>query len=246
MPLLLIEDVTVRFGGVTALDGVSLDADEGAITGLIGPNGAGKTTLFNVICGLQPPTAGRVVWDGRDITGMRPHQRARLGIGRTFQRIELFGSLQVRENVLVAAEVRKGWARDGSNPRVVTEEVVDRVGLREVVSQRADSLPTGLIRLVELGRALAARPRLLLLDEVSSGLSDEEADRLGNLMRELAAGGIGILLVGHDVDLVMKVCTRVHVLDFGRIIGVGTPKEVRSNRAVRDAYLGTAAVEETA
>jgi branched-chain amino acid transport system ATP-binding protein len=246
LPLLRIEDVTVRFGGVTALERVSLDAEEGAITGLIGPNGAGKTTLFNVICGLQPPTEGRVVWDGRDITRMKAHQRARLGIGRTFQRIELFGSLQVRENVLVAAEVRKGWARDGSNPVVVTEEVVDRVGLREVSSDRADSLPTGLIRLVELGRSLAARPRLLLLDEVSSGLSDEEAAQLAKLMRELTEGGIGILLVGHDMELVMEVCSRVHVLDFGKIIAAGTPGEVRANQTVRDAYLGTAAVGETA
>jgi branched-chain amino acid transport system ATP-binding protein len=246
LPLLRIEDVTVRFGGVTALESVSLDADEGAITGLIGPNGAGKTTLFNVICGLQPPTEGRVVWDGRDITRMKPHQRARLGIGRTFQRIELFGSLQVRENVLVAAEVRKGWARDGSNPIAVTEEVVDRVGLREVSSERADSLPTGLIRLVELGRSLAARPRLLLLDEVSSGLSDEEAAQLAKLMRELVEGGVGILLVGHDMELVMEVCSRVHVVDFGKIIAAGTPGEVRANQAVRDAYLGTAPVEETA
>jgi branched-chain amino acid transport system ATP-binding protein len=246
LPLLQIEDVTVRFGGVTALEKVSLDADEGAITGLIGPNGAGKTTLFNVVCGLQAPTDGRVLWAGKDITRLKPHHRARLGIGRTFQRIELFGSLQVRENVLVAAEVRKGWARDKSNPSVVTEEVVDRVGLRDVSSERADSLPTGLIRLVELGRSLAARPRLLLLDEVSSGLSDEEAARLAELMRELAAGGIGILLVGHDMQLVMQVCSRVHVLDFGRIIAAGTPAEVRANQAVRDAYLGTAAVGETA
>jgi branched-chain amino acid transport system ATP-binding protein len=246
LPLLQIEDVTVRFGGVTALDRVSLDADQGAITGLIGPNGAGKTTLFNVICGLQAATHGRVVWNGMDITRLKPHQRARLGIGRTFQRIEMFGSLDVRENVLVAAEVRKGWARDGSNPRVVAEEVVDRVRLREVASERADSLPTGLIRLVELGRSLAAVPRLLLLDEVSSGLSDAEAAQVAELMRELAAGGIGILLVGHDMELVMEVCTRVHVMDFGRIIAAGTPSEVRANQAVRDAYLGTAAVEETA
>jgi branched-chain amino acid transport system ATP-binding protein len=246
LPLLRIEDVTVRFGGVTALDKVSLDADEGAITGLIGPNGAGKTTLFNVVCGLQAPTDGRVLWAGKDITGLKPHHRARLGIGRTFQRIELFGSLQVRENVLVAAEVRKGWARDGSNPVAVTEEVVDRVGLREVSSERADSLPTGLIRLVELGRSLAARPRLLLLDEVSSGLSDEEAAQLAELMRKLAADGIGILLVGHDMQLVMEVCSRVYVLDFGRIIAAGTPAEVRANETVREAYLGTAAVGETA
>ena len=246
MPLLQIEDVTVRFGGVTALEHVDLDADEGAITGLIGPNGAGKTTLFNVICGLQPPTEGRVLWDGEDISKLKPHQRARRGIGRTFQRIEVFGSLDVRENLLVAAEVRKRWARDRSDPRVVAEELVDRVGLRDVVSERADSLPTGIMRLVEMGRSLAAAPRLMLLDEVSSGLSDAEAEELAALMRELAAGGIGILLVGHDMELVMEVCTRVHVLEFGRIIAAGTPDEIRADQAVQDAYLGTAAVEETA
>ena len=236
----------MRFGGVAALDRVNLDADEGAITGLIGPNGAGKTTLFNVICGIQPPTEGRVLWDGEDISKLKPHQRARRGIGRTFQRIEVFGSLDVRENLLVAAEVRKGWARDGSNPRLVAEELVDRVRLRDVVSERADSLPTGLMRLVEMGRSLAAAPRLLLLDEVSSGLSDAEAEQLADLMRELADGGIGILLVGHDMELVMEVCTRVHVLEFGRIIAAGTPDEVRANKAVQDAYLGTSVVEETA
>ena len=246
MPLLQIEDVSVRFGGVAALDRVNLDADEGAITGLIGPNGAGKTTLFNVICGLQPPTEGRVLWDGEDISKLKPHQRARRGIGRTFQRIEVFGSLDVRENLLVAAEVRKGWARDKSNPRAVAEELVDRVRLRDVVTERADALPTGVMRLVEMGRALAAAPRLLLLDEVSSGLSDPEAEELAELMRELADDGIGILLVGHDMELVMEVCSRVHVLEFGKIIAAGTPDEVRADKAVQEAYLGTAVIEESA
>ncbi|MGH2686346.1 MAG: ABC transporter ATP-binding protein, partial [Actinomycetota bacterium] len=214
--------------------------------GLIGPNGAGKTTLFNVICGLQPPTEGKVLWDGRDISDLKPHQRARLGIGRTFQRIEVFGSLDVRENLLVAAEVRKGWARDGSDPRAVAEEIIDRVRLRDVASEKSDSLPTGLMRLVEMGRSLAAAPRLLLLDEVSSGLSDAEAEALADLMRDLAGDGIGILLVGHDMELVMEVCSRVHVMEFGRMIAAGTPAEVQANQAVRDAYLGTAVVEESA
>jgi branched-chain amino acid transport system ATP-binding protein len=246
MPLLEIDDVSVRFGGVAAVDRVSLDADEGAVTGLIGPNGAGKTTLFNVICGLQAPTQGKVIFDGQDVTRLKPHHRARLGIGRTFQKLEIFGSLTVRENQLVAAEARQRWVWDGSEPRAVADHAVSTIGLQSVANERADSLPTGLMRLVEFGRALAAKPRMLLLDEVSSGLSDEEVQEVAGLMRELAAEGLGILLVGHDMELVMEVCTRVHVLEFGKIIAAGTPQEVQANEAVREAYLGTAQVEETA
>ncbi len=240
MPLLRVEDVSVHFGGVRAVDGVSLDAETGEVTGLIGPNGAGKTTLFNVICGLQEPTSGRVWFDGRDVTGLKAHRRARLGLGRTFQRIEIFGSLKVRENPLVAAEVRKRWSKDRSDPEKITDEAVDTVRLGGVAQERADALPTGLMRPVEFGRSLAARPRMILLDEVSSGLSDAEARSAGELMGRLAAHGVGVLLVEHDMELVMEVCTRIHVLEFGRIIASGTPAEIRADKAVQAAYLGTA------
>ena len=238
MPLLSVEEVAVRFGGVMALEDVDLDADVGHVTGLIGPNGAGKTTCFNVITGLQEPTRGRIMIDGKDVTRARAHRRARLGVGRTFQRLEVFGSLTARENVLVAAEIKRRWARDKSHPRDVTEELIDRVGLREFADERCDSLPTGRARLVELARTLATRPRLLLLDEPGSGLDTTETEAFGDLLIELAAGGLAILLVEHDVELVMRVCERIHVLDFGRIIARGTPAEVQADPRVQAAYLG--------
>ena len=239
MPVLRVENVSVRFGGLLAVDSVELEAEAGRITGLIGPNGAGKTTLFNVITGLQEPTAGRVKFDGRDITDVRPHKRARLGMARTFQRLEVFGSLTARENVLVAAEIRKSWSSDGSNPRAVTEEILDRVGIREVADDRVDSMPTGMARLVELGRALATNPRLVLLDEPGSGLDQQESDALGRLLIDLADDGLAVLLVEHDVELVMHVCHLVYVLDFGRIIAVGTPAQVQADPRVQAAYLGS-------
>ena len=239
MSLLQVVDVDVRFGGVHAVQEVRLEAEAGRVTGLIGPNGAGKTTLFNVITGLQEPTAGRVKFDGRDITDVRPHKRARLGMARTFQRLEVFGSLTARENVLVAAEIRKSWSSDGSNPRVVTEEILDRVGIREVADDRVDSMPTGMARLVELGRALATNPRLVLLDEPGSGLDQQESDALGRLLIDLADDGLAVLLVEHDVELVMHVCHLVYVLDFGRIIALGTPAQVQADPRVQAAYLGS-------
>jgi branched-chain amino acid transport system ATP-binding protein len=234
-----VAGVEVRFGGVVALRGVDLTVDAGQVTGLIGPNGAGKTTLFNVITGLQKAQNGRIVLEGADIGAMAPHRRARLGIARTFQRLEVFGSLTVRENILVAAEIRRRWARDGSNPRRVAESVIDQVGLRGVSRERCDTLPTGMARLVEVGRALATRPEVLLLDEPSSGLDEQETDDLGDLLLELCAQDMAVLLVEHDVEMVMSVCSLIHVLDFGRILAVGTPGEIQSNREVRAAYLGT-------
>ena len=241
MPLLQVESVTVQFGGLQALSDVDLDVNAGGITGLIGPNGAGKTTMFNVICGLQPTTTGRVHLDGKDVGGLKPHERARLGLARTFQRIEVFGSLTTRENIMVAAEIRSRWSREDVDVQKVADEIVARIDLRRVANHRVDALPTGLARLVELGRAMACSPRLLLLDEPSSGLGTEETHFFAGLLRELTSEGLGILLVEHDVELVMELCERIHVLDFGRKIAAGTPAEVQNDAAVQAAYLGTAA-----
>ncbi len=239
MALLEVQDVGVRFGGNVALDGVSLSADPGVVTGLIGPNGAGKTTLFNVITGLQPPTQGRVRLDDRDLSRLSPTARARRGLARTFQRLELFSLLSVRENIRVAADVRKGWSRDKSKPAEVVEAIIERVGLSGLADERVDSLPTGQCRLVELGRCLATQPKVLLLDEPASGQDESETVVFAALLKTLAAEGIAVVLVEHDVHLVMEVCTRVHVLDFGRIIASGTPAEIQADQAVLSAYLGT-------
>jgi len=243
MALLDVREVSVRFGGVTALSDVDLDVEEARITGLIGPNGAGKTTLFNVIGGLQQATRGRVLLAGDDIGDLPPHRRARLGIGRTFQRLEVFGSMTAHDNIRVAADVRRTWASDAPPSAAVADAILDRVGLRAVADERVDSLPTGLARLVEVGRALASQPRVLLLDEPSSGLSEDETDTFAALLKDLASEGLAVLLVEHDVELVMRVCARIHVLDFGRIIAVGTPSEIQKDQGVQAAYLGTVASE---
>ena len=234
MSLLEVRGVMVRFGGVMAVGGVDLDAEVGQVTGLIGPNGAGKTTLFNVISGMQEPTAGNVLVSGVDITGEAPHKRAKRGLARTFQRLELFWSLSVRDNVRVAAELAAVPDVNGT-----VDTLLDKVGVSDLADSVAGDLPTGSARLVEIARALATMPRLLLLDEPASGLDDSETERLGTLLRELASDGLGVLLVEHDMDLVMHVCDRIHVLDLGNIISVGTPAEIQHDEAVLRAYLGT-------
>ena len=173
-----------------------------------------------------------------DVTNRKPHKRARLRMARTFQRLEVFGSLTARENILVAAEIRNGWSKDREDPREVTESILERVGLRSVANDPVDSMPTGLARLVELGRALATRPQLLLLDEPGSGLDHNESEVLGDLLLDLAAEGMAVLLVEHDVELVMRVCEAIYVLDFGRLIAQGPPSEIQANEAVQAAYLG--------
>jgi branched-chain amino acid transport system ATP-binding protein len=234
LALLEVEDVHVRFGGVVAVNGATLDVPEESVIGLIGPNGAGKTTLFNVITGLQTPTAGAVRFDGRDITKVHPRQRALAGIGRTFQRLEVFGSLTVADNIRVAAEMR-----GSDDPAGVRDRLLDRVGLTAFADVTADSVPTGIARLTELARALACDPRLLLLDEPSSGLSESETDEFAVLVRSLAEDdGRSVLIVEHDVELVLSLCSTVHVLDFGSIIASGPPDVIRADPRVQDAYLG--------
>lgn len=235
MPSLLeVDDVTVVFGGNRALDGAGLRAERGAVTGLIGPNGAGKSTLFDVICGLRTPTTGRVAIDGKDVTRLGPARRARHGLARTFQRLELFGRLSVRDNLLVAAELGPARRRAA---HVVTE-IIDRLALHHVADHSADELPTGTARLVEVGRAIAARPHLILLDEPAAGQDHTETDRFAGLLRSLADDGTAVLLVEHDMGLVMTVCDELHVLDLGRMIASGPPAAIREDASVLAAYLG--------
>ena len=234
MASLEVSGVTVAFGGNRALDGVGLAAGPGRVTGLIGPNGAGKSTLFDVVSGLRRPSSGRVSLDGRDVTRMGPTRRARHGLARTFQRLELFGRLSVRDNLLVAAELGPERRNAG---RVVTE-IIDRLGLAGVADDHADALSTGVARLVEVGRALAVRPKLLLLDEPAAGQDGAETERFAALLRALAEDGTAVVLVEHDMGLVMGVCDEVYVLDLGKIIAVGPPEVVRRDETVLAAYLG--------
>ena len=239
MPLLSAENITVRFGGLRANSDVTVTCEPGQVTGLIGPNGAGKTTLFNVITGLQPPTAGRVVLGGVDITTKSPTKRARLGIARTFQKLEAFSNLSARDNVLVAAESRKSWDRSSFDPGRVADDMLARVGIADVARFMVGTLPTGTARLVELARALATNPRVLLLDEPSSGLNEEETESMAALLRQLIVDGLGVLLVEHDMSFVMSTCNFIHVLDFGQLIATGTAQEIQANPSVQAAYLGT-------
>ena len=238
VPLLAVSEVSVRFGGLQALDAVDLEVAVGEIHGLIGPNGAGKTTLFNVITGLQNPTQGTVRLGTHDVTRAKPHVRSRLGLGRTFQRLELFGTLTARENVQMAAEVQRSKLTSGRTPAEEARFQLDRVGILHVADEPTDSLPTGLARLVEVARALATSPNTLLLDEPSSGLDATETRDLGGVLAQLASEGMAILLVEHDMSLVMGVCSRVDVLDNGRVIARGDPVSVRANSDVQEAYLG--------
>lgn len=235
----IAQEIVKHFRGVHALDGVSLQVGPGEILGLIGPNGSGKTTLLNVISGIYPPTSGRVVCDGRPVTGRKPHRIAHLGVGRTFQNIRIFGHLTVRENVEVGA-VSGRAVRDARHAADV-DELLERFRLIDVAEQQALALPYGAQRRVEIARALAGRPYYLLLDEPAAGMNEAESDDLlQTILSVRGEFGCGILIVDHDLRLIMRLCERIHVLAEGKTLAEGTPAQVRADRQVIDVFLGDA------
>jgi branched-chain amino acid transport system ATP-binding protein len=248
--VLEVRDVSVRFGGLTALDAVSLTVEPCQVLGVIGPNGAGKTTLLNVLCGFIRPDDGQVLIDGHHYRDLRPHRLAALGIARTLQGVGLFEQLTAIENVMIGAsnQAKAGFlsallslprsARDERRLREEAGQALDRVGAADVADARPGELSYGLRKRVALARALAAKPKVLLLDEPASGLATEEMDELGNLIRELSAD-TSLIIVEHHMDLMMSVCEALVVLDFGKVISRGSPQEIQADPAVTAAYLGT-------
>ncbi|HZJ26095.1 MAG TPA: ABC transporter ATP-binding protein [Acidimicrobiia bacterium] len=249
MALLEAEGITKHFAGITALDAVSLTVEPGEAVGLIGPNGAGKTTFFNCLLGILRPDGGTVTLAGRDITRLPTYRRARLGFGRTFQRMELFAGMTVRDHLLVAERSRLGtgrfWkdllnlSRPTASEQERAEHTLELLGLADVADRPVEALTLGRGRLVEVGRALMTEPKLLLLDEPSSGLDAHETEALAVTLRDVqAARGTAVLLVEHDVEFVRTFATRLYVLDFGTLIAQGTTTEVLTADTVRRAYLG--------
>ncbi|MFE5942782.1 ABC transporter ATP-binding protein [Streptomyces sp. NPDC056480] len=239
-PLLRASGIDVRFGGVHALRDVTVSVGPGEICGLIGPNGAGKTTLFDVVSGMRRPDAGTITYDGLDITRRSPVWRARHGIRRTFQRQQLFGQLTVADNLVVAQDWRGGVRPAARRHRERAAAVLHECGLDALADSYAGGLPVGQARMVELARALADPPRVLLLDEPASGTTAEERRRLAAVIRHMAdEENCAVLLVEHDVAFVMELCSRVVVLDLGRVLAEGAAAEIHADPAVREAYLGT-------
>ncbi|MEQ8841018.1 MAG: ABC transporter ATP-binding protein [Acidimicrobiales bacterium] len=248
MSLLRTVSLSVSFGGLRALDDVDLTVDAGGITGLIGPNGAGKTTFIDAITGMVP-TEGQVELDGRDISGLSANERARLGLVRTFQTLELFEDLTVEDNLAAAAHRAPWWQfvldalvpRRTTPPEPAVEAALELLGVADDRHRLPADLSHGRRRLVGVARALAADPKVLLLDEPAAGLDSAESLALGDRLRAIAATGVTVILIDHDMGLVLDVCDHIHVLDFGMVIASGTPDEIRADPAVVSAYLGRAA-----
>jgi branched-chain amino acid transport system ATP-binding protein len=252
-PLLSVDALRVTYGGVTAVDDVALTVPAGKVVGLIGPNGAGKTSIIDALTGYHAPARGRIAFAGEDITSMRAHVRARRGLVRTFQSVELFDDLTVEENLLVASQ-RMGVLRAlrdlllpiGTPARDDVDRALELCGLQDVVDRLPTELSHGRRKLVGVARALAQRPRLVLMDEPAAGLDTDESAELGRHLRALPGEGVTVLLVDHDMGLVLSVCDEVVVLDFGRVIARGTPEQIRNDEAVVAAYLGSHREEEAA
>jgi len=248
MPMLEIQGLSVSYGGLAAVKSMSMSADSGQLVGLIGPNGAGKTTVLDALSGFVT-AKGRIVFDGQPIDGLPPHERARRGLVRTWQSVELFDDLSVAENLQVAAErpspfsaVRDLIRPPRPRPHALAARALELLQLEHLADRMPSDLSQGQRKLVGVARALAGRPRILLLDEPAAGLDTDESRQFGSRLATLASEGIGVVLIDHDMGLVLSTCTEVHVLDFGQIIASGTPAEIRANRAVIAAYLGDEAV----
>jgi branched-chain amino acid transport system ATP-binding protein len=233
--VLTLESVTKRFGGLTAVRAVSLEVRRGDLLGIIGPNGAGKTTLFNVIAGYYRPEEGRILFEGRDVTGLPAHAISRLGLTRTFQIVKPFGNLSVADNVMIGALTRLPRVRDA---RVEAERVIALCGLGPHAAARARALPIGLRKRLEVARALATRPRLLLLDEVMAGLNPSELTGIIDLVRRVHAEGVTLIVIEHVMAAMMRLAQRIVMLHHGEKIAEGTPEEIAHDRRVIDAYLG--------
>ncbi len=242
--------LTLRFGGLTAINNVRLSVAKHEIVGIIGPNGAGKTTLFNIVSGLYPPDEGELVYKGHSILGKAPHEVAALGIARTFQNIRLFGNMTVMENVMLGMHVRTRsgvidsvrksavYRKEEKAAKLDSEALLDLTGLSDYRYHYATSLPYGLQRRLEIARAMASRPEIVLLDEPAAGMNEKETDALAEFILSINRMGYTILLIEHDMRLVMKICQRIYVLDHGSLIFTGTPEQVKSDPRVIEAYLG--------